>query len=300
MLGPVESWRLLRDAFAAWREDYASSMGAALAYYTLFSIAPLLLIVISVAGLVFGADVARREILAQLSGLLGADSAAALGGALDHMHRSDEGLWGTLIGIAVLVIGATTVFGELQDAIDRIWRVPTVSSAGGLWPLLRSRLLSMSMVLGIGFLLIVSLVVSAALAGFSKWWSPRLADWFPLAWGLDMLVNFGLLTSLFAMIYRWMPKVRIAWRDVWTGAALTALLFALGKSLIGLYIGRSAASSAFGAGASLVVLLLWVYYSAQIFLLGAELTWVYAHRHGSLRAAAAPPPPLVPPAPRRA
>jgi membrane protein len=277
---------LLRAAASAWVNDYAPSMGAALAFYTLFSIAPLLLIVISVAGLVFGEAAARGEIIAQLAGLLGSDSARTIESLLQGLNKPGAGIVGTVVGLGVLLVGATTVFAELQDAMDRIWRAPT-RPPGGLWALLRARLLSLGLVLGIGFLLIVSLIMSAALAALGKWWGPWFGEIAIVANTLDVVASFVLIASMFAMIYKWIPRVKVAWRDVWIGAALTALLFTVGKSLIGLYIGRSGVASPFGAAASLVVLLLWIYYSAQIFLLGAEFTWVYAGRHGSLKAAAA-------------
>lgn len=286
------SWELLRDAFTAWLDDYAPSMGAALAYYTVFSVAPLLLIVISVAGLVFGEAAARGEIFDQLSALIGADGARTLEAALEGLNRPRAGWLGTAVGIGALLIGATSVFGELQSAMDRIWRAPQPASRAGPWRLLRMRLLSLSMVLGIGFLLVVSLIASAALAALEKWSAPWFGEVAVIASALNFAISFGFVTAVFAMIYKLMPRARVAWHDVWTGAAITALLFTFGKSLIGLYIGRSAIASAFGAAASLVVLLLWVYYSAQIFLLGAEFTWVYAHRHGSRRNRSPAPAPL--------
>ena len=281
--------RLLRDAVAAWNDDYAASMGAALAYYTLFSVAPLLLIVISVAGLIFGEDAARGEIMVQLQGLIGSDSAKAVESLLQSVNKPAKGVLGTLVGLVVLIIGATTVFGELQDAMDRIWRVKPPAS-GGLLHLLRTRLLSLGMVLGIGFLLMVSLVVSAALAALGRWWQPWLGQGqLLLADALNFVVSLALMTMIFAQIYKWLPRVRLAWRDVWVGAAITSLLFTLGKTLIGYYIGRSGIASAFGAAASLVVLLVWVYYSAQIFLLGAEFTRSYALQCGSQRGQQQPP-----------
>ena len=295
------AWYLLRDAAASWVDDYAPSMGAALAFYTLFSIAPLLLIVISVAGLVFGEQAARGEIMAQVSGLVGTDSARAIESVLEGLNRPAAGITGTLVGVLVLLVGATTVFAELRDAMDRIWRSPQPPS-GGLTHLLRVRLLSLGLVLGIGFLLIVSLVVSAVLAALGKWWAPWFGEVELLAQALNIGVGFVLISALFAMIYKWMPRVKLAWRDVAIGAALTALLFTVGKTLIGLYIGRSGVASPFGAAGSLVVLLLWVYYSAQIFLLGAEFTWVYARRYGSLRNRSQEvpaTPPGAPPVPHR-
>ena len=257
-------------------------MGAALAYYTLFSIAPLLLIVISIAGLVFGADAARGQIFAELRELMGEDGAAAVQALLQSVNKPAQGVLGTIVGVVLLGIGAISVFGELQNALDRIWRAPGRAGSGGLWALVRARLLSFGMVLGIGFLLILSLVASAAVAALGKFAATAVrAAGLVLAELLNLVVSFALVTVTFAMIYKIIPRVRIGWRDVWIGAAVTALLFAIGKSLIGLYLGRSTFASGFGAAGSLVVLLVWMYYSAQIFLLGAEFTWVYAHVHGS-------------------
>ncbi len=278
------AWSLLAEAFKSWIDDYAPSMGAALAYYTLFSVAPLLLIVISVAGLVFGEDAARGEIMAQLSGLLGAESAAAVESMLQALNQPRKGWLGTAVGVVVLLIGATTVFAELQDAMDRIWRAKS-RAPSGLWGLIRARLLSLGLILGIGFLLMVSLVASAALAALSRWWAPWFGNMGLVGQALDFVVSFLFIATLFAMIYKWMPRVKVAWSDVLFGAGVTALLFALGKTAIGTYIGTTGVASPFGAAASLVVLLVWVYWSAQIFLLGAEITWVYARRHGSLRQA---------------
>ena len=274
-------YSLCRQAINAWIDDYAPSMGAALAYYTLFSIAPLLLIVISIAGLVFGPDAARGHIFAELRDLMGEDGAAAAQALLQSVNKPAQGVLGTIVGVVLLGIGAISVFGELQNALDRIWRAPGRAGSGGLWALVRARLLSFGMVLGIGFLLILSLVASAAVAALGKFAAPWFGSWAALAELLNLVLSFVLVTVTFAMIYKIIPRVRIGWRDVWIGAAVTALLFSIGKSLIGLYLGRSSFASGFGAAGSLVVLLVWMYYSAQIFLLGAEFTWVYAHVHGS-------------------
>jgi Predicted membrane protein len=276
-----QAWALVEESAASWRADHAQSMGAALAYYTTFSIAPLLLIVISVAGLLFGIDAARGEIFAQLRGLMGDEGARVVQQLLESVSRPEQGVIGTVVGLVTLLIGATTVFGELQDDLDRIWHAPARKAGGGLFKLLRSRLLSFGMILGIGFLLMVSLLASAAISALGKWWGPILGSWEALARVIDIGVGLALTTAVFAMIYKIMPRVHIHWHDVWIGAAVTALLFSIGKVLIGLYIGRSSVTSGFGAAGSLVVLLLWVYYSAQIFLMGAEFTWVYAHRCGS-------------------
>jgi membrane protein len=273
-------WILIKAAASSWADDYAQSMGAALAYYTLFSIAPLLLIVISIAGLIFGVDAARGEIVGQLEGLMGQQGAQAVQGLLESVNKPAEGITATAIGGILLLVGATTVFAELQDALDRIWRAPK-RDKGGLWSLLRARLLSFGMIMGIGFLLMVSLVVSAALAALSKMWGPMFEDWEVLAQVLNFVVSFAFTTTVFAMIYKIMPRVKVDWTDVWVGAVVTALLFTIGKFLIGLYIGKSGVTSGFGAAGSLVVVLVWVYYSAQIFLMGAEFTWAYAHSFGS-------------------
>jgi membrane protein len=278
---PKQTWQLMRETASSWSDDHAQSMGAALAYYTVFSIAPLLLIVISIAGLLFGMEAARGEILGQLQGLMGEQGAHAVQGLLESVNQPKQSLFATLVGLVTLLVGATTVFGELQDDLDRIWHAPARKSGGGLMRLLRSRLLSFGMILGIGFLLIVSLVLSALIAALGKWWGPMFGNWETLARIVNLAVGFALTTAVFAMIYKIMPRVHIRWHDVWIGAAVTALLFSVGKLAIGEYIGRSSVTSGFGAAGSLVVLLLWVYYSAQIFLLGAEFTWVYAHTFGS-------------------
>ncbi len=276
-------WDIVRQAADAWVEDRAATMGAALAYYTVFSIAPLLLIVIAVAGLAFGAEAARGEIFGELRGMMGAEAALAVQGLLDSVKRPEESLLATLIGLAVLMLGATTVFAELQATLDHIWRAPARDDRSGIWNLVRSRFLSFGMILGIGFLLIVSLVLSSVLAALGKWWGPMFANLTLLAGAVNFLVSFAFTMAGFAMIYKIMPRVNVHWRDVAVGAAVTSLLFTLGKSLIGLYIGKSSVASGFGAAGSLVVLLVWVYYSAQIFLFGAEFTWAYAHTYGSRR-----------------
>lgn len=281
-------WRALpalaMAAVQRWSDDRAPSMGAALAYYTLFSIAPLLLIVIAVAGAVFGEDAARGAIFEPLAGLLGRDGAAAVEGLLGSVRRHGQDVIGSLIGGVLLLVGATSVFAELQASLDHIWRVPPASGRAGWWLLLRTRLLSFGLVLGVGFLLMVSLVVSAALAAWGRWWAPAFGGWEWLLDTANFVTGLALTGALFAMIYKWMPSTRIAWRDVLIGALGTALLFSVGKWAIGLYIGTSGVATGFGAASSIVVLLVWVYWSAQVFLVGAEFTWLYAARHGSLAA----------------
>ena len=277
---------VLKGAASAWVADRAPTMGAALAYYTLFSMAPLLLIAISVAGAVFGIEAARAEILAQLASLLGPPGAAAVADLLDNAQRSGHTALGTAVGLGLLVLGSTTVFAELQDSLDHIWRVDKRRRGGTLWQWLRARLLSFGLVLGVGFLLIVSLAGSAALAAWGRWWAPAF-DSQPLLQAANHGLGFALTTLLFAAIYKWMPRARIGWADVVLGSMLTALLFTLGKAALGWYIGSSAIVAGFGAGSAVVALLVWVYGSAQVFLFGAEVTWIFAQRHGSRRDAAA-------------
>jgi membrane protein len=293
---------VLAKAVNAWIDDHAQSMGAALSYYTVFSVAPLLLIAISVAGLVFGQDAARGAVVEQLQGLIGHAGAEAIQGLLKNVSKPSEGIIATLTGVAMLVIGATSVFAELQDDLNRIWQVPTRRKVSSWWAWLRTRILSMGMILAMGFLLLVSLAASAAFDAVAAWSTSSIGGWEALAHGLNFIVSFVLTTALFALIYRFMPQATIEWRDVGIGALVTAALFSIGKTLIGLYIGKSALASGFGAAGSLAVLLAWVYYSAQIFLFGAEFTWAYAHAFGSrqgdagTRAAASPAGALAAPA----
>ena len=290
-------WDLIRKSARAWVDDYAPSMGAALAYYTLFSIAPLLIIVIAVAGFVFGQEAARGELVSQLQGIIGREGAIAVQGLLKSVNQPAQGILATVVSIIMLFIGATTVFGELQSDLDRIWRVPVLAKENGIRTLLRTRLLSFGMVLGLCFLLLVSLVVSAAIAAFGTWSNGFFEGSEVVLYALTFSISLAISTVLFAMIYKLMPRARIAWRDVWVGAAFTAFLFELGKFLIGLYLGKSSMASGFGAAGSLVVLLVWVYFSAQIFLLGAEFTWVYSRLYGSK--AAQPGEESAPTVPRR-
>jgi membrane protein len=280
--GLIACQSLADQVWKAWRADYAASMGAALAYYTMFSLAPLMLIVISVAGLVFGESAARGEIQIQLDTLMGPHSASAVQDLLASVHQPAKGVAATLLGLALLLAGAASVFGELQDALDRIWRVPSQSGMGSGWlALLRSRLLSFGMILALGFLLMVSLIMSALLAALGHTLKPFFEGWQAVvALGSDV-GGFVLAALVFALIFKVMPRVHVMWKDVWVGALFTAVLFTLGKSLISFYIGRSGIASGFGAAGSLVVILLWVYWSAQILLIGAEFTWVYANLFGS-------------------
>ncbi len=280
-LSPSVLWSMTKECATAWIDDFAPSMGAAIAYYTAFSIAPLLVIVIAVAGLFLGRDAASGQLYTELGGLIGDDGATAIQGLVKSASNTGDGIVATIIGVVLLIVGGTTVFAELQTDLDRIWKAPAVKQVEGIWGLIRSRLLSLGLVVSIGFLLLVSLVISASLAALGLLWGGFFADFEWLLQIINFLVGLAVVTAMFALMYKILPRVKIAWLDVWVGAAFTAVLFAVGKLLVGLYLGKSGVVSGFGAAGSLAVLLLWVYYSAQIFLFGAEFTWVYAHRFGS-------------------
>jgi len=273
---------LVKKSAGAWVEDSAPSKGAALAYYATFSIAPLLFIAISIAGLFFGVEAVQGAVFAQLSDLMGENGAQAIREMLAHVQEPKTGMVATVVGVVLLLIGASTVFGQLQTALDDIWDAPERVKPKGIWGFLRTRLLSFGMVLAVGFLVLVSLLFSTAIAAMGKWWGGIFAG--PVGHVIDIVVSLALLTGAFAVIYKFIPSVRIAWRDVWVGAAVTALLFTIGKWAIGLYLGKSDVASSFGAFGSLVIVMVWVYYSAQIFLLGAEFTWVWSHDYGTGRA----------------
>ena len=271
---------LVKQAFSEWNEDKAPMFAASLAYYTMFSIAPMLVIAVSVAGMVFGEEAARGEIQAQLQELVGESGAQIIEQMMISARKPSTGILATVLGVLALIFGATGVFVQLQDALNHIWDVQP-PKRNGVLEFLRARFLSFAMVLVIGFLLLVSLVVSAALAAIGAWFDHLFPGWSTLWQGLNLLVSFAVITVLFAMMYKILPDTRVAWRDVWLGAAVTSLLFSLGKFAIGLYLGRSTVASSYGAAGSLAVVLVWVYYSAQILFLGAEFTQVYARSHGS-------------------
>ncbi len=270
-----------KECVTAWLEHNASSLGAALAFYTLFSVAPILIIAVAIAGYVFGATHAQSEVLSQLQGLIGPAGASAIQQLMASAHYSDKRGLAAAVGVVTLLVGASSVFGELQNALDRIWQSSRRNRDAGWWRVIRGRVLSIGMVLGVGFLLLVSLIASAVLVAFGGWLGnafPALEILLPV---INLLIGFALTVLLFALIYKYIPRETIAWSDVWIGAAVTALLFTIGKTMIGVYLGRSSFNSAYGAAGSMVVLLLWIYYSAQIFLFGAEFTRVFAYRHGS-------------------
>lgn len=275
-------FQLAKQSVSAWSDDYAPSMGAAIAYYTVFSLAPLLLIVIAVAGAVFGRDAVQGEIVAQLSGLIGADGAHAIQGLIKSASNKSDGIVAGTISVVVLIVGATTVFAELQSALNRIWRAPAEAKSG-IWNTIQTRLLSFGLIIGLAFLLMVSLVTSAGLAAFGRWFGGFMPGWEYTLMVLNLLISLGFTTVLFAMIYKLMPQAKIDWKDVWVGSSVTAVLFEIGKFLISLYVAKTSVVSSLAAAGSIIVLLVWVYYSAQIFLLGAEFTWVFANEHGSRR-----------------
>lgn len=270
-------WQICVAAAKAWIDDYAPSMGAALSYYTLFSLAPLLVIVIAIAGLVFGQDAAQGAIIAQLQGIMGKEGATAVQGLLKAAREPSTGIVASIVGGLLLLLGATAIFAELQSDLDRIWRVPAKQAQSGIWAWLRSRVLSFGLVLGLAFMLMISLVVSAALAASGEWLGGGSEVESVFASVLNFIASLAIFTVLFAMIYKIMPSAKISWHDVWMGSAVTALLFNVGKSLIGLYLAKSSVDSGFGAAGSFVILVAWFYYSAQIFLFGAEYTWANAN-----------------------
>ena len=272
----------LREVLAEWQRDRALVLGAALAYYTLFALAPLLVLVIAIAGLALGRAAAQGEIVAQIAGLMGADGAKMIEGMIVQASRPASGVVATLVSLGTMLLGASGVFSQLQAALDQIFGTEARTRRGsGVRGAVRQRLAYVGMILGIGFLLLVSLVLSAALAAVHD----LLAAHLPLAARVLPPLNFALslvvVSGLFALIYKVLPDAKLAWRDVWLGATCTAILFTVGKSLIGIYLGRAGATSVYGAAGSLVLVLLWIYYSAQILLLGAEFTHAYATTRGS-------------------
>jgi membrane protein len=277
-----ETWKFLVCVFDKWSDDKAPKLGAALSFYTIFSLAPLLIIIISVAGLLFGEEAARGEIVQQIEGLIGREGAEIVQTALKNTSNSESGIIAILVSLFTSIVGSTIVFVELQDSLDLIWKVKPKPGRNLIKGLVRDRLMSFAIVVGAGFLLLVSLIISAAISSLNNFISENLII-IPI-WVLELIniiISFGIVYILFAMIYKILPDVHNGWSDVWIGALITSLLFVLGKYLIGIYIGTSTLSSTYGAAGSLVVLLLWVYYSAQIIFLGAEFTAVYAERYGS-------------------
>jgi membrane protein len=273
--------QIFKEAGLAWADSKTPRLGASLAYYTIFAVAPLFLIAISVAGYFFGKETARQELFGQIYGLVGRNGGQAIQAMMASADKPKAGLWATIGAVTTLLAGATAVFVELQDALNTIWHVER-KPGRGVRNFIKDRLLSFAMVLGIGFLLLVSLALNAALSGFGKFASGFLPEQ-RILWGLfNFVVSLGVITLLFAMILKVLPDVKIAWEDVWVGAFVTALLFNLGKFLIGFYLGRSTLVSIYGAAGSFIVLLLWVYYSAQIVFFGAEFSCIYARKRAHI------------------
>ncbi|HSE86842.1 MAG TPA: YihY/virulence factor BrkB family protein [Candidatus Binatia bacterium] len=278
---PKSLWKLLKTIFIKWLEDDPFQSAAALSYYTLFSLAPLLIISIAVAGFVFGREAAQDQIVSTIQGLIGHESALAVQAMIQNAsNRPKTGMISTLLGGIILLFGAGGVVGQLQTSLNTIWRV-SAKSDSSVRDFIRKRFISFAMVLGIGFLLLVSLAVSAFISALTRFIGSLFGGAAVIAHLLDILISFGFITLLFAMIYKFLPDARIQWEDVWTGAALTSILFTIGKFLIGVYLGSSGVTSIYGAAGSLITVLLWVYYSSLIFLLGAEFTEVYANTYGS-------------------
>ena len=275
-------WTLLKDSVAGYIEDDALSRGAAIAYYTIFSIAPVLVIVIAIAGIVYGPEAARGAIVGQLQGMVGHDGAEAIQTMIASASNRNSGILATVFGIGTLLITATGVFGEMQSGLNVIWKAaPNPHHTSTVSRLVRARAASLGLVAALGFLLVVSLAASAGVTALAAVLQRVLPDIDLLLHVVNFLLSFGLITMLFAAIYKVLPDHPIAWYDVWIGALATAFLFTIGKTAIGIYIGSSQVASSYGAAGALVIVLLWVYYSAQIFLFGAEFTKAFAHRHGS-------------------
>ncbi|MEP6557658.1 MAG: YihY/virulence factor BrkB family protein [Burkholderiales bacterium] len=277
----MKLFQMIKQAVTAWIDDFAPSMGAAISYYTIFSLAPLLIIVIAVAGAIFGEEAVRGQIVGQLQSMMGEEGAKAVQTMIKAANEPTKGLVASAVSFVLLLVGATTVFAELQSALDRIWHVPEKAKPQGIWAVIRARVLSMGLILGLAFLLMVSLVTAAAVAALGTLANSMLPGSELLLQALNIAISVGLSTLLFAMIFKYMPSISIEWRNVWVGAAVTAVMFEVGKWGISLYIGKSGTTETFAAAGSVVVLLLWVYYAAQIFLLGAEFTKVWANAHGS-------------------
>jgi membrane protein len=278
---PGNALSLLKQTFQEWLQDKAPQLGAALAYYTVFSLAPLILVLLSIVGVIFREDPAGAwtKITQQMSYFLDPSAVEVVQSIAQNASQPGKSMIATIIGIALALFGASGVFGQLQDALNTIWGVKA-KPGRGIWGFLRNRFLSFAMVGGICFLLLVSLAIEALLKGFSHYVQSLLPGGMVIALAVYLVFDFTVVVLLFAMIFKFLPDVKIQWRDVWIGAVITAILFGIGKWLLGFYLGSGAAGSAYGAASSLITLLLWVYYSSQILLFGAEFTQVYAQRAG--------------------
>jgi len=278
--GLPKAWHLLNRTFWKWNADHAPALGAALSYYTIFSLAPLLMIVIAIAGFVFGQEAAQGQIIGQIQGFVGEESAKAIQTMIEEARKPATGILATVIATVMLLIGATGVFAQIQESLNIIWQVQE-KPGQGIWKVLKDRFISLLAVLGTGFLLLISLVISAGLSAVGATLAHVLPGPEFVLQIINVLVSFAVVTLLFAMIYKLLPDTPIQWGDVWIGAGITSLLFTIGKFFIGLYLGKSDVGVAYGAAGSLVVILIWVYYASQIFLFGAEFTAVYAASRGT-------------------
>ena len=268
-------WSLLRKTFSAWNDHEAPALGAALAFYSILSLAPLLVLVVAIGAMVFGHSAAQDQIIAQVEAMIGKDGADAVRGVLQHAQQPASGTFASVVGVITLLFGAAGVFGELRVALNKIWDVKP-NPAAGVWGVIKQRLFSFGMVLAVGFLLLVSLIFSAVLAALGKFLSGALPPPETVLSGSNIFISLAGIAFLFALIFKYVPETKIAWRDVWVGALATAFFFTLGKYLIGLYLGKAAVGSPYGAAGSLVVVIVWVYYSSMIFLFGAEFTHALA------------------------
>ncbi len=273
-------WLLMKESFREWSADNAARLGAALSYYTVFALAPLLLIITAVAGLFLGEEAVRGKLDNQLAGLVGADAAGVIQSAVAKASEQKSGIIATVVGLVTLLVGATGVMLELQAALNTVWKVIPKPNRG-IKGMLRDRFLSLGLVLSFGFLLIVSLTVSSVLHAVGQWLSSFVPEWVILGYVLNYGVSIGAIALLFALMFKLLPEAKVAWRDVWVGAVVTSLLFHVGKYVISMYIGKASVGSAFGAAGSLAALLVWIYYSSQIVLLGAEFTRAFANHFGS-------------------
>jgi membrane protein len=276
-------WALIKDTAVSWSDHKDARAGAALAYYSVFSLGPLMVIAVAIAGLVFGQEAARGEVETQLSGLLGDAAAKATDAMLAGASKPQQGIVATVVGTTILLFTALGVVVQLKDAFNTVWEVDA-KKISGVWQFVRSYLVSLAAVVSLGFLLLISLIFTAGLSAAGKYFSANLPETTLQVAG--SLVSFGVVTFLFAMMFKWLPDTEVGWGDVWLGAAATAALFEVGKLLIGIYIGKESLDSTYGAAASIVVVLIWVYYSSQIVLLGAEFTHTFARRRRSYKAAA--------------
>jgi membrane protein len=268
-------WTVLKQTIAGWNEHEAPRMGAALAFYTILSLSPLVIVVIAIVATIVGSSSAQTQLLAQVEGMMGAQSAEAVKQVIEHGQQSSSGIIPSILGVVTLLFGASGVFGELRAALNKIWDVKP-ESVGGIWRALKQRFFSFGMVLAVGFMLLVSLMISAALAAFIEYFGGVLPLPGFVLHLVDLIISLGTISGLFALIFRYVPATTVPWRSIWKGATVTAVFITIGKFLIGLYLGKAAFGSAYGAAGSLVVFIVWVYYTAMIFMFGAEFTHVLA------------------------